>query len=396
MPIMARRQFRKNNPSIPMHSSRKLLLAATLGLLLGGALGWQARRIWLGPAAAPLEAAATGRASLPDLAAGRGKAPQADAPRGRGPSASLQETLSQALTVGAGREKLFTTEQFAGYLQRHQRDAKSLLTVYRITKDEALLREAYEKFPENPHIAAQALESLNLPLEEKLALVGKVRQAHPGDAWADMLQCSTLLKEGRLDEALDALRNGLGKPGFDLGYQSQELDLREALMSTGKSPTEARVLGLSWPEYPSGLVELSSRGRERMEQLIEAGQEEEALALAGDLLGLGRRLEENGGQTLVAEVVGHAFKNNVLRALPQDVEMGDTGKIAEEFLQISEEEISAFSEGMKGFDERIKWHFQNLDDAGVELYFQILEQRGERAALEWAEAYHGPAPVPQK
>jgi len=125
---------------------------------------------------------------------------------------------------------------------------------------------------------------------------------------------------------------------------------------------------------------------------VAEGREDEAFALAGSLLGLGRRLEHSLGESLVGDVMGYACKINTLQALPKDVEIGDTGKTAEELFDLNQEEIDSFTTWTVGINDQIKWHLQNLDDAGVDLYFQIVEERGERAALEWAEAYHGPSP----
>jgi tetratricopeptide (TPR) repeat protein len=367
-------------------------------VLIGGLVGWQAHHFWLrSEVRSPEPTTVFARSDLPNLGKSAGEKGRSTETHGSKQSASLQETISQAFSlhvvVGEGFKTPYTTDQFGAYLERHQRDAKSLMVVYRITRDEALLREAYAKDPENSKIAAQVLGSLNLPFEEKLTLLEKVRKANPNDALAEFLTSGTLMKEGKVTEALRFLQEGLAKQDLDLGVAGSMLDAREALMAAGKSPTEARVLS-AWfrADVPTELSTISQTGSEELKKLVAEGREDEAFALAGSLLGLGGRLEHSLGEWLAGDVMGYVFKSNTLQALPKDVEIGDTGKTAEELFDLNQEEIDSFTTWSLGIDDQIKWHLENLDDAGVDLCFQIIEERGERAGLEWAEAYHGPSP----
>lgn len=260
-----------------------------LGLALGGLLGWQGSG-WSHRGALAQEAgAALAEAPAPPPRLGPPRPGDAEGGTSRpGSSGSLKKLIAHLLT---GDEKAvlaeFSTEQFAEYLKRHQRDARSLLAVHAFTRDKALLREAYEKHPDNLLVAEQALASLDLSTDEKLALLEKVRAAHPDNALGDLMTANILLKEGKKDEFMRWLQSGLGKTSLDYGEREQRLALREAMMAAGKSPTEARLL--AWTRQSTLLMQVhgaASSGIKVMKSMLAEGREEEAFALAGPMLAL--------------------------------------------------------------------------------------------------------------
>lgn len=383
-----------------MKTSRKTVAVATLGILAGLVPGWLARGWWT-PAAkdsATTEAREVG-VVLPALGRPRGGGTDDDAASARGAqSASLRKLIAQLVGADsdAGLER-FSSEQFDAYLQRHQRDARSLLAVYAFTGDTALLREAYEKHPENLLVAEGALASLGLSIEEKLALLEKVRTAHPDNALGDILTANVLGKEGRGEEGWRYLQSAFAKTNLDYGEREQRLALREAMMSVGKSPTEARLLG--WTRHSALPVEINkaaAAGIKEMKQRLNDGREEEAFALAGPMLAFGQRLEQRPGANLMTELISRAIQRAILKSLPAEVEIGETGETAEQLFQKVDEQGKRVSRIASSSAESGMWHLQHFDEAGVELYFQIAEERGERAAFEWAEAYHGPAPTKEQ
>lgn len=354
-----------------------------MGLLLGWhASGWQWRESGKSAVAPPAVAGAV----LPMLGQSGGGSQ----------SASLRKLIEQVNYPEKYPDfhQQFSPAQFETYLERHQRNASSLLAVYRITKDEALLREAYERFPEDPQVALLVLTSLSLPLEDKLVMLEKVRHAHPGDPLGDFMTSVALAKEGKTAEAVPFFQAGLAKPRWDFSQKEQRLNLREALMSAGLPSTEARMLGftLTWPGATGIFINVSNQGKREIEGLLQEGREDEAFTLAGQMLALSRRLEEYPQRTTTHEILAQNFKRGALYALPNDVEIGDTGQTVQ---AVKEREKTRITDSYT-LTNAYLWHMQHFDDAGVELFYQIVEERGERAALQWADAYHGPAPAPRK
>lgn len=83
-------------------------------------------------------------------------------------------------------------------------------------------------------------------------------------------------------------------------------------------------------------------------------------------------------------------KENILR------KTASPRQAVEQWAQIAKDEATAISFSIGAINNGVTWHLQNLDASGVELFCQLVEERGYHAALNWAEAYHGPAPVSQQ
>ena len=376
----------------------KITGAGALGLVLGLLLRWHASA-WKGRAAHRHTALTESAPAAPPPVSGPRETDKAadatGAAASRGQGDSLRKLIGQLAGDGEGSGMdTFSTDQFASYLERHQRDARSLLAVYAFTGDKALLREAYEKHPENLLVAEQALSSLDLSTDEKLALLEKVRAAHPDNALGDLMTANIFLKEGKKEEFMRLLQSGLGKTSLDYGEREQRLALREALMSVGKSPTEARVLSsLHHTPFPYQIHTAISSGRKEMQRMLKEGGEEQAFALAGQMLSFASHLGERKGSNMMEVLVAHSLRHAVLAGLPAEVEIGETRQTAGELLKVSDEKMNEYKAYSSAVTKDLDWHLQHFDEAGVELYFQIAEERGERAALEWAESYNGPAPV---
>jgi len=168
-----------------MRSSR--LVTGIAAVTVGLAAGWMARG-WFGSIAPEAEdRRALGTAApadrvprpLPRVSPNKPTAPAE-------PSAALQLVRKMIGSKPGETSALetFTVDQFAAYLERHQRAAPSLLAVWNLTKDQAVLREALEKFPGDPAVVLQAFQHLNLPDEEKLSLAARLEQEHPQIAGA--------------------------------------------------------------------------------------------------------------------------------------------------------------------------------------------------------------------
>jgi len=130
----------------------------------------------------------------------------------------------------------FTVDQFTAYLERHQRTAPSLLAVWNLTKDQAVLREAFEKFPGDPSVVLPAFQHLDLPAEKKLSLAARLEQEHPRNSLGPVLAGVQMAKDGQNAEAIesnDAVPwhlSRLDEPRLDLYLQILEhRGQREAL-----------------------------------------------------------------------------------------------------------------------------------------------------------------------
>ena len=285
----------------------------------------------------------------------------------------------------------FTVDQFATYLERHQRSAPSLLAVWNLTKDKSLLGEALEKFPGDIHVVLQAFRHLDLPAEKKLALAAQLEQEHPQSPLGPILAGAHLAKDGRNAEAIGKLREAARREPLEIEIDAQKLAVQEALMSVGKTPLEAKVWGLfnGGDVSPVALSsDLTRPAISEMKSLMAKNDVEAAMDLAGDMLAFAQIISAESRGGMVTDMVTLSIEAGALRHLPPDVEIGNSGQTAADRLAQLKELRGEISQAV----DALPWHLSRLDEPGLDLYLQILEHRGQREALKWAENYHGPAP----
>lgn len=354
---------------------------------VGAIAGWVGRGI-VAPNRAGLD-----RPKPPEVASISLQSTVANATLDKAATTDEKESVWDKVAKGAFGENFFFDEPglFSEYLLRHQRNAASLLAVWQINGDESLLREAYEKDPSHLGVAAAALETLRLSAEEKKALLDRMARDHPQNALVPLIAASLAIQAGAFEESITKLREALARPVYDLELNTQLLAQREAFMSIGKSPLEARVASFS--RAPTHGLTASMRGnvsfRRYIEKLVAENRIDDAIALAGDMLAASRKVMQEPSRFAQVEMFGGLMETAALHALPPDVEVGDTGLTAAGYLENRE------SVGGMSYQE-LGWHMDRLDEGKLAMYFDIIEQRGEREAQNWVETLNGPAPQKAK
>jgi tetratricopeptide (TPR) repeat protein len=373
-----------------MFTRARRLLAAFAWLAAGVFIGWIGRGQFRADSTNDHRSnAAASRATPPPP--GPAAATSAAASGAFSPAMRLRDQMVSQFRENDGEgidpHKLerFTAPQFANYLERHQRSATSLLAVWQLTKDEAILREAFKRF-DDPLIALHAFEYLGLTTEEKLAAAAKLEQTHPGSPIGVMLSGALLAKDGRSAEAIAKLQEAARLGPMSLGFPSQLLAQREALMSLGKTSLEARLqttFALDMPHMAPSRA-LAAPAFAEVKSLLASGKTDAALALASEVITYARNLSAEPGHYVVNELNATSIEAGAVYALPPDVEIGDSGLTAAEYVTRLRKEAQ--------FDVHASMHhLSRLDEAGLETYLQVLESQGDRAALRWAENYNGPA-----
>lgn len=374
-----------------MRSSR--LVTGVAALTLGLTAGWMARG-WFGsiaPGAKDRRASGTAAPTAPvprPLPLTHQAKPTSPAE----PSSALRlvQKMIDANPDDGSPLETFTVDQFATYLERHQRTASSLLAVWNLTKDKAVLREAFENFPHDISVALQAIQHLDFPAEKKLSLAAQLEQDQPSNPLGSILAGAQLAQDGQTSEAIAKLREATKRGPLDFGTKPQLLAQQEALISIGKSPLEAQVRAVFSGDALANLLshKLARPATNEMKSLMAAGNVDDAVNLASDMMAFARKVSAEPGGGMVTELVTLSIESGALRHLPPDVEIGDSGQTTADRLAQLKETKESISQAV----DAVPWHLSHLDEPGLGLYLQILEQRGEREALKWAETYHGPAP----
>jgi hypothetical protein len=213
--------------SIPVTSKSKLHLATALFLL--------ALAVLLGPRA--WRTAPSGTAAedpLSTRSAFRSSSPTTPRP--------ARDFATFAKLSAAGEIPKLTHAQIEAYLEAQHRSAASLVAAFRISGDEALLREAMEKFPHDPLVLLTSLRNSEDPAK-RLEILATLKQVDPGNGLGYYLSARALFDLGKSGEAMAELAQAAGKPVDDKTLLVAQ-NTQEAYLAAGMSPLEAKMISL--------------------------------------------------------------------------------------------------------------------------------------------------------
>src|SRR5439155_8578338 len=105
-------------------------------------------------------------------------------------------------------------EQLEPFLTKNHRSVDALLGALRASGDDEFLKEAKEKFPNDPRVQFAAAFKTDSP-EERQQWLEKFKQSDPDNALANYLVASERLKAGQADQAFQEIAAATGKRGFD-------------------------------------------------------------------------------------------------------------------------------------------------------------------------------------
>lgn len=207
-----------------------------------------------------------------------------------------------------------TPAEMENYLQSRNRDVESLLVVFRMTLDKALIDEALKKSPNDPEVLLCALQISGKP-EERLELIESFKRNDPDNGLGNCLAARVLMDQGRDQEAAVELSRSAGKSIDEYtikGCQSAE----EAFLSAGYSPLEAKTAALFGATSPA-LVQMAGTVPKKIDALRQqqeqAGNAADAQSLRDVQSQIGQALQQNG--TTLNSIVGMAYERNAWSGL---------------------------------------------------------------------------------
>ncbi len=274
------------------------------------------------------------------------------------------------ITVGV------TLEQLAPYLALHERNAESLVAAYCLTKNEALLREALERFPDDPSVLETAYTELKGA--DRLALAQRLAEVSPDNGFGPLLAAGLLLDAGDRDGAMASLLEaGTRRHVSDHGVV-RNAAMREALLGCGFDSAEA-TLGSLWsapiiPLYHT--TQMTQESVRRTTQAMVEGRTEEASRQAERTLALADRLR--GSTAIVHDLIADTMETLTLQALPADTFIGPNGQTAGQRLEALRQDGA-----MKDFAASDSFLRQSTTASEFEIFAQIRAERGGRAAMDW-------------
>lgn len=325
--------------------------------------------------------------------------PAAPAPRQAAATPAPARKHTPALVFGSREFKKMLVQGSAAWLEARHRDAPGLLALWDISGDETYLREAADKFPDDPQICTAMLDHwLTTPdrmsVEEAQLQVDRLIAAAPDNPMSyyweayflDQLSLSTWEppNPGYAETLTATLQTALSKPGVPDRYLSQRrMVLKEAALAAGASPREAARLsmnGASLAAMESKFINRLAFSREKTSQSpadleltdlsIQASQH------LAQVPGLTVRFQQRLAQL-------ESMSVSMLLERDPDAVIPETGQSVREYLDQrrlhpTEEETLLRQESA------VTRFLGEMPDPVIAKYADLLALEGEFSAIRWA------------
>src|ERR1035437_2618389 len=292
----------------------------------------------------------------------------------------------------AGQPKL-PREKVEAWLEKHNRNASSLLAAFRALGDTNYLNEAATNFPNDPHVELAVLSRDEFPADRRKWL-DLFKASSPSNSLANYFSAQDYFKDGNTDAAVNELLAASGKSQFDSHATETQLDAEELYLDSGKSSREATSFAMSdmsgedLPELATikgvdhGIADL-------MQQKMDAGDADSAANLAQMGMMIGDKLNSgDSGKYLINQLVGTATEAIVLQHLDQNraYDFLD-GQTPAQVLQENKQQKVA----LRGMLTNFQAAYPSLTDAELNNYVQRSRIYGEAATMQWVVQQHPPA-----
>ncbi len=276
-------------------------------------------------------------------------------------------------------------DQVEPFLTQRKRSAEALLAAAQATGDKAYLREAMEKFPNDPRVAYAAYYLSGPYDNQQPADTGRrqwlerFKAAAPDNALPHYLAARDDFKAGRTDAAVRELLAAAGKPIQDYALAAI-LNREEAYRAAGIPEAEATVsafLAQPLPELTE-LKQLSSNLADLANAYRQAGDPASAEAALQIAANLGRELDRSG-PFLINDLVAIAIEASALKAMDPNQPVSSDGQTAQgrlDALQQSRDELKATGKQVGAL-------LPTLSDLEVVSYFDRVRLFGEWEASRW-------------
>lgn len=283
--------------------------------------------------------------------------------------------------------------QLEAYLQKLRRSPESLLGAYYATCDKSNLREAMEKYPNDPRVCllgfykSGVIERETATPAERQKWLEAFKQAAPENALANYLAAAERFSEGQTDLALDELLMARQKDVFT-DYSSDYAYLaEEAYRAAGWSEAEAKVAAVAGLPLPhlAYLKKLAQQMVELANWYSQSGETATAQAVLSMALELGKRLDQPGAFGLIHRQLGIMIQHMALSALDANSPFGPAGQTVQEQLDALQRRRQA----LPTLEELVSV-LETVPDEDLVPYFRRVKLFGEENALRWLENLYGP------
>jgi RNA polymerase sigma factor (sigma-70 family) len=305
------------------------------------------------------------------------------------PKTSPTEDLQSTNLYARFKDKppKLTAEQVEAYLKANGRKASSLLAAYRTSGDPALLKEAMEKYPNDPQVAFEAVFNKDLSLEQQRQWLNTFEKSAPDNALANYLSALNYFNSGQMDQGVQELAAASGKQLQDYTLD-RILDDEEAYLSAGYSAAEAESISSEWITLPQ-LAPMKRLGQNLVDlanAYSQSGDQVSAQAALQMAMNLGQRYADaSASAALVSQLVGIAVERMALSAMDPNSPFGGNGQTVQDQLDQIVQQKAAFNELWKQAEPLMP----TMSDQDWISYTDRRRIFGEVAALQWVVSKYG-------
>ena len=293
-----------------------------------------------------------------------------------------------ALTTNRVSMVRLTAAQAEAYLQENQGSAASLLSAFRNSDNPALLKEAMEKYPNDPVVGFEAALRQDATPAERRQWLDTLKKSAPENALADYLSAADHFKAGQVDQAVQELAAAAAKPQFQ-DYSLDRLQANEeAYRAAGYSVAEAKILAGSQMALPQ-LIQVRELGGSLVDlakSYQQAGDEASRQAALQIAVNLGQRyVNPSPGEMLIAQNIGIRVERAALEAMDPTSPYGTEGLTVQDRIN----QLAQQRADMKALSTQADQLLQTISDQDWISYQNRSATFGEEAAMRWLVAKHG-------
>jgi hypothetical protein len=280
-----------------------------------------------------------------------------------------------------------TLEQVQPYLEANRRNAESLLAARQATGDQAFLKEAMQKFPNDPRVAYAGIFVSDATPQEKRQWLDTFKQSDPQNALANFLSASDYIKSGDKASALQEMTAAATKPTWDDFGRITVQNAEEAYLAAGYSTLDAKTAasaGLLLPQLAQ-LKSLAQGMAETATNYRQAGDAQSAQSTLQMTLDMGAKIAGPTDQSLITTLVGMAIEKIALSQMPPTDPLGDTGGTVQDRINALTQQRTDTRALVKQFDGIMR----TLPDTEVIAYLDRQKTFGELPAMQWLMGKYG-------